>query len=119
MRTHVYDFLECGNYKEKLDKLNEILKEPSNKEQTKKCFRSSSQKKMKIKVRNEKIRISYHEYLTFLRRYHTKDQINFTIPQPFEFLKRDYQQKKMMKIKEILFFVICKIITVHLTMFAS
>lgn len=102
MRTHVYDFLECGNYKEKLDKLNEILKEPSNKEQTKKCFRSSSQKKMKIKVRNEKIRISYHEYLTFLRRYHTKDQINFTIPQPFEFLKRDYQQKKMMKIKEIL-----------------
>ena len=48
------------------------------------------------------MKISYHEYLTFLRRFHTKDEINFTIPKPFEFLKRDYQSKKLQKIFEIL-----------------
>ena len=52
--------------------------------------------------KNRKIAISYHEYLTFLRRFHHKDQINFTIPEPFEFLKKNYQKKKIQKIKEIL-----------------
>jgi len=52
--------------------------------------------------KDRKIAISYHEYLTFLRRFHRKDQINFTIPEPFEFLKKDYQRKKIQKIKEIL-----------------
>ena len=103
MRTHVYDFLDCENSKEKLDKLNELLQSTiDNNTKSKKAFKSTSPRKIKIKVRNEKVKISYHEYLTFLRRYHTKDQINFTIPQPFEFLKKDYQLKKMLKMKEIL-----------------
>ena len=40
--------------------------------------------------------------MTFLRRFHRKDQVNFTIPEPFEFLKKNYQKKKIQKIKEIL-----------------
>ena len=37
-----------------------------------------------------------------MRRFHPKDQINFTIPETFEFLKKNYQKKKIQKIKEIL-----------------
>lgn len=105
MRTHVYDFLDEGNDKQKLDKLNEMLSETmayNKKEEMNTNFGLSKKRKIKLKIKNEKMKISYHEYLTFLRRYHTKDQINFTIPEPFEFLKRDYQQKKIEKMKEIL-----------------
>ena len=67
--------------------------------------KSTNDKKRNILLnigKDKKISISYHEYLTFLRRFHRKNQINFTIPEPFEFLKKDYQKKKIQKIKEIL-----------------
>ena len=105
MRTHVYDFLSCGTDKDKLDKLNELLHNTMDyNSRSKQPFKASitKPKKTKIKMKNDKIKISYQEYLTFLRRFHTKDQINFTIPEPFNFLKNDYQQKKIMKMKEIL-----------------
>ena len=96
LRTHVYDFLLLENDKKKLDALNIILENRS-----KNSFLPKNQK-TKIKLTTPKMKISYHEYLTFLRRYNTKDEINFTIPKPFEFLKRDYQSKKLRKIFEIL-----------------
>ena len=99
LRTHIYDFLELPNDKMKLDALNEIYNKTIN---PKKTFNKKKAKKQKLKLKNEKMKISYHEYLTFLRRYHTKDQINFTIPEPFDFLKKDYQKKKLEKIREIL-----------------
>lgn len=34
--------------------------------------------------------------------YRCKTDLNFTIPKPFEFLKKDYHEKKVQKIKEIL-----------------
>lgn len=34
--------------------------------------------------------------------YRCKTDLNFTIPKPFEFLKRDYHEKKLQKIQEIL-----------------
>ena len=95
LRTHVYDFLLLENDKKKLDALNLILEDRLKKTNFK-------HQKTKIKLSTPKMKISYHEYLTFLRRFHTKDEINFTIPKPFEFLKRDYQSKKLQKIFEIL-----------------
>ena len=65
-------------------------------------FKKNKNKKSTLKLKNEKMKISFHEYLTFLRRYHTKDEINFSIPEPYEFLKKDYQKKKLEKIREIL-----------------
>ena len=35
-------------------------------------------------------------------RYNKKSDINFTIPEPFEFLKKNYHEKKLTKIQEIL-----------------
>ena len=100
LRTHVYDFLELPDNYQKLEALKKLEEESLY--NTKK---SSSKKKKNITLnlpKNRKIAISYHEYLTFLRRFHRKDQINFTIPEPFEFLKKNYQKKKIQKIKEIL-----------------
>lgn len=35
-------------------------------------------------------------------KYQTKNELNFTVPKPFNFLKNDYNEKKLMKIKSIL-----------------
>ena len=37
-----------------------------------------------------------------LLRYNKKSDINFTVPEPFDFLKKNYDEKKMTKIQEIL-----------------
>ena len=103
LRTHVYDFLELPNNYQKLEALKKL--EEENLYDSIKPNKKLSKKKKNIILdlsKNRKIAISYHEYLTFLRRYHHKDQINFTIPEPFEFLKKNYQKKKIQKIKEIL-----------------
>ena len=103
LRTHVYDFLELPDNYQKLEALKKL--EEENLYDSIKPNKKLSKKKKNIILdlsKNRKIAISYHEYLTFLRRYHHKDQINFTIPEPFEFLKKNYQKKKIQKIKEIL-----------------
>ena len=103
LRTHVYDFLELPDNYQKFEALKKL--EEENLYDSIKPNKKLSKKKKNIILdlsKNRKIAISYHEYLTFLRRYHHKDQINFTIPEPFEFLKKNYQKKKIQKIKEIL-----------------
>ena len=103
LRTHVYDFLELPDNYQKLEALKKL--EEENLYDSIKPNKKLSKKKKNIILdlsKNRKIAISYHEYLTFLRRYHHKDQINFTIPEPFGFLKKNYQKKKIQKIKEIL-----------------
>ena len=103
LRTHVYDFLELPDNYQKLEALKKI--EEENLYDTYNQSKKPIKKKKNIVLdlsKNRKIAISYHEYLTFLRRFHRKDQINFTIPEPFEFLKKNYQKKKIQKIKEIL-----------------
>ena len=103
LRTHVYDFLELPDNYQKLEALKKL--EEENLYDSIKPNKKLSKKKKNIILdlsKNRKIAISYHEYLTFLRRYHHKDQINITIPEPFEFLKKNYQKKKIQKIKEIL-----------------
>ena len=103
LRTHVYDFLELPDNYQKLEALKKL--EEENLYDTQKDNKNAIKKKRNIILdlsKNRKIAISYHEYLTFLRRFHRKDQVNFTIPEPFEFLKKNYQKKKIQKIKEIL-----------------
>ena len=105
LRTHVYDFLELPDNYEKLEALKKLERENLSNTMKNKNIENNSNKKRNILLnigRDRKIAISYHEYLTFLRRFHRKDQLNFTIPEPFEFLKKDYQRKKIQKIKEIL-----------------
>ena len=95
LRTHVYDFLELPDNYQKLEALKKL--EEENLHDTKKTGNKLGKKRKKILLdlsKDRKIAISYHEYLTFLRRFHRKDQINFTIPEPFEFLKKNYQKKK-------------------------
>ena len=103
LRTHVYDFLELPDNYQKLEALKRL--EQENLYNTTKDKNKLKNKKKKILLnigKDRKIDISYHEYLTFLRRFHRKNQLNFTIPAPFDFLKKDYQRKKIQKIKEIL-----------------
>ena len=38
----------------------------------------------------------------FMEKYNKKSDINFTVPEPFNFLKKDYHEKKLTKIQEIL-----------------
>ena len=104
LRTHVYDFLELPDNYQKLEALKKLEAENLyNTMKKNKDKESKENKKIMLNIANDrKINISYHEYLTFLRRFHRKDQINFTIPEPFDFLKKDYQKKKIQKIKEIL-----------------
>ena len=83
LRTHVYDFLELPDNYQKLEALKKL--EEENLYDSIKPNKKLSKKKKNIILdlsKNRKIAISYHEYLTFLRRYHHKDQINFTIPEP-------------------------------------
>ena len=104
LRTHVYDFLELPDNYQKLEALKK-LEEENLYESKDNINKNQIKKKRNIILdlsKNRQIAISYHEYLTFLRRFHRKDQINFTIPEPFEFLKKNYQKKKIQKIKEIL-----------------
>ena len=107
LRTHVYDFLELPDNYQKLEALKKLEEENlynSMKNKNKDKNKENKEKKnILLNIgKDRKIEISYHEYLTFLRRFHRKDQLNFTIPEPFEFLKKDYQRKKIQKIKEIL-----------------
>ena len=107
LRTHVYDFLELPDNYQKLEALKKLEEENlynSMKNKNKDKNKENKEKKnILLNIgKDRKIEISYHEYLTFLRRFHRKDQLNFTIPEPIEFLKKDYQRKKIQKIKEIL-----------------
>ena len=105
LRTHVYDFLELPDNYQKLEALKKLEEETINNNMKYKNKDKNTNKKTNIILnigKDRKMYISYHEYLTFLRRFHKKDQLNFTIPEPFEFLKKDYQRKKIQKIKEIL-----------------
>ena len=107
LRTHVYDFLELPDNYQKLEALKKLEEENLYNDMKNKNKNKDKDNKEKKNIllnigKDRKIEISYHEYLTFLRRFHRKDQLNFTIPEPFEFLKKDYQRKKIQKIKEIL-----------------
>lgn len=53
---------------------------------------------------SKNIKISYKDYTDFVNRYKvsSKSELNFTIPKPFPFMKKDYNQRKIRKMEEIL-----------------
>lgn len=57
------------------------------------------------RIENKKnIKISYKDYTDFVNKYKvsSKGELNFTIPKPFPFMKKDYHQRKLRKMQEIL-----------------
>jgi len=67
---------------------------------------SKSKNYLKTDESKEKnnIKISYKDYTDFVNRYKVskKSELNFTIPKPFPFMKREYNQRKLKKMEEIL-----------------
>ena len=58
----------------------------------------------KSKINSKNIKISYKDYNEFVNKYKVekKCELNFTIPKPFPFMKKDYDQRKLRKMEEIL-----------------
>ena len=67
-------------------------------------LQDSSKEKSLSKIKYKNLKISYRGYTDFVNRYQVskKSELNFTIPKPFPFMKKDYLQKKLKKIEEIL-----------------
>lgn len=101
MDNHRMDFLNYNSTEERLDKLRE-----SSKTRSVKDFNRSLTSKLKEKINNpaikSKVNVKYQDYRDFLNKYRTKGELNFTIPKPFEFLKKDYEERKIRKMEEIL-----------------
>ena len=112
MNTHTMDFLNYQSTGERLEKLKESLsishheskKNIDSKQISTKEHNSKLTSSLKNKINNSKgkVTVSYKDYQDFLDKYQKKSELNFTIPKPFEFLKKDYSSKKMGKIQEIL-----------------
>jgi hypothetical protein len=51
--------------------------------------------------KEEKIEITYKDYTTYTNEYKTKNDLKFTIPEPFYFNDRDDNERKMRRIEEI------------------
>ena len=99
LRTHVYDFLELPDNYQKLEALKKI--EEENLYDTEKDYKNKKRKNIILDLsKNRKIAISYHEYLTFLRRFHRKDQVNFTIQFHANELKKGIWGNQMQNIIE-------------------
>ena len=101
--SHKMDFLKYESTEERLDKLKESLRKNSkiisSKSNIKEYYKNlTTELRRKIDSNNNKIskvNISYKDYTSFLRKYKSTADLNFTIPKPFEFLKRDYSSKKL------------------------
>ena len=110
MDTKKFEFLREGSTEERLDKLKESMSRSSSKrafysskksEKLKK-FNSNLTKDLKNKIsQKSKVAKSYQDYQDFQNKYKQKSSLNFTVPKPFEFLKKDYHFKKMEKIQQM------------------
>lgn len=94
-------FLEYPTTDERLDKLHESF---TSRKRSSQSFHKASDniKANKKKQQSDNLKISYKQYQDYLNDYKPKNELNFTIPKPFEFSKRDYTCKKKEKIEEIL-----------------
>jgi hypothetical protein len=99
-----------GSTKERLEKLQQSLSRSSSKNISRNnSFNKSLNKSLKNSLKekiskksNSKVTVDYKDYKNFLKKYKSKKEINFTIPKPFEFLKTDYDARKLRKMQEIL-----------------
>jgi hypothetical protein len=102
------NFLKHYSTHERLDKMKESFSHSLERAKSKKnigTYNSNLTGELKKKIVNKDskdIKISYKDYLEFLNNYKSKQYLNFTVPKPFEFSKRDDHCKKILKIEEIL-----------------
>jgi hypothetical protein len=104
------NFLKYYSTHERLDKMKEsfshsLEKAKSQKEKKFGSYNSKLTSALKQKITNsdnKDVKVSYKDYLNFLNNYKSKEYLNFTIPKPYEFSKRDDHSKKILKIEEIL-----------------
>ncbi len=63
-----------------------------------------SKSKINSNSNSKKIKITYKDYNEFVNKYKAskKSELIFTIPKPFPFMKKDYDQRKLKKMEEIL-----------------
>jgi hypothetical protein len=115
MNNNNMEYLQYPTTHERLDKLRESFSAHSSytgpnanqasgksKSELNK-FNISLTNNLKNKIKSKsKVKVSYKDYSDFLNKYKNKGELNFTIPKPFDFLKKDYSTKKMEKIQEIL-----------------
>jgi hypothetical protein len=110
MKNNRTDFLKYGSTKERLEKLEESLSRSSSKYKSRnnsfnKSLNKSLKNSLKEKISNKsksKVNVDYKDYKNFMKKYKSKKEINFTIPKPFDFLKTDYDARKLRKMYEIL-----------------
>lgn len=105
IRMNHYDFLKSQNTEDRLQKVKESLSKSRDHYSKKNDNLKNSFIKNVIKPNNKdifKVRVAYKDYANFLTKYKSKSELNFTIPKPFDFLKRDNTSKKLKKIEEIL-----------------
>ncbi len=109
LSTNTMDFLKNPSTKSRLRELKKSLKK-SNSQNPKNLNKSLDMKK-KINPDLQRNNSESHfnqthnenNYPTsYSQNFPRKSDINFTIPQPFNFLKKNYHEKKLLKIQEIL-----------------
>ena len=104
MSTSYFDFLKNPSTTSRLRHINKTLhktnRSQSNFNKNKKNLNFSSQNMVNKSYDNILVNNTNSYYSP--KNYYKKCDLNFTIPEPFEFLKEDYHQKKLIKMKEIL-----------------
>ena len=65
-------------------------------------FNSNLTIDLKKTIKSNKLKVNYDDYLEFTEKFKTRNDLKFTIPDPFEFLKKYDYSKKNMKVEEIL-----------------
>ena len=111
LSTNTMDFLKDPSTKHRLKELKKTLKHSNS--QNPKNFKLNKSLDMKQKPIYDLQRNNSESHLNqahnenyyptqYSQNFPKKSDINFTIPQPFNFLKKNYHEKKLLKMQEIL-----------------
>lgn len=96
------EFLEAKTTHERLNKLKSSQCYSAEFSKTRDFnSRITLEMRNKMKIDNN-VKVSYKDYIDFLKNYKAKKQLKFTIPKPFEFARRNDHAKKLAKIESIL-----------------
>ena len=99
MSTTTMDFLKNPSTKFRLNALNKSL---NKKPHSKSPNHNTSFNNINYSNNNNLRHNKSTSHLNFSQTFSKKNDLNFTIPKPFNFLKKNYHEKKLLKIQEIL-----------------
>ena len=97
MSTTTMDFLKNPSTKFRLNALNKSLNKKSHSKSP-----NHNTSLNNINYNNNLHHNKSSSHLNFSQTFSKKNDLNFTIPKPFNFLKKNYHEKKLLKIQEIL-----------------